>query len=77
MSRVIARSVESHRSWMHSASKVVAVAAALLTGTILPPSGSRVSAQAPTGGPEQPIHADSLAARDAVAKQFTKAVDGR
>jgi hypothetical protein len=77
MSRVIARAVESHRSSMHSASKVVAVAAALLTGTILPPTGSRVSAQAPTGGPEQPVHADSLAARDAVAKQFTKAVDAQ
>ena len=78
MTRVIARSVESRRSLMHSASKAMVVAAVVLAGTILSLSGSRVPAQAPAGGPEHPIQADSQRARDAVAKQgaqITKLVE--
>ncbi len=69
MPRVIARFVESRHSLMRSAGKGLAVVAVVVMGTILPPSGSPVSAQARAEKPEQPVQADSERARDAAAKQ--------
>ena len=77
MPRVIARFVESRHSLMHSACKGLAVVAVVVVGTILPPSGSPVFAQAHVEKPEQPVQSDSERARDAAAKQGIKSSNWR
>jgi hypothetical protein len=72
MPRVIARVAESRHSLTHSACKGLAVV--VLMATILLPSGSPVSAQAPAREPEPPIRADSQQVRDAVVKQGTQII---